>query len=150
MSFFQIVAKQLKSKNLLKAAAVALLCVIGIPALAGSGADLSTIQMSLRDSGHHSLGIIGSSSIASGVAFFVAAAFKFHRWKQNPQQISVGQGVFLMVLAVLMISLPFTMSTSKRAVLGPSASINHLGDNRIANIVSPPSLSDGGSTNGYY
>lgn len=150
MRFFQRLAKQLKSTNVLKAVVIVLLVVIGIPALAGSSTDLTTIQMSLRDSGSQSLGIIGSTSIVSGIVFFIASGFKFHRWKQNPQQISVGQGVFLLVLATLMISLPFTMSTGKRAVFGATVNANTLGNNRLANIVSPPSLDEGGSTDGYY
>lgn len=122
-----------------------LLVLIGAPLLAASNADLAMIQTSIRDSGHHTMGIVGSVSIAGGMVFFISSVFSLYRWKQNPQQISVGQGISLMFIGVAMVSLPFTISSARRAVMGTSQPTNHLGDNRLANIVAPPSLDDGGS-----
>jgi hypothetical protein len=135
--------EQFRSRRPLWLALVGLLLMaIGAPLLA-SPSDFSTIQTSLQSSEHHTLGILGSSSICGGIVFFVSSIFQFHRWKQNPQQISVGQGVFMLLIGVAMISLPFTMSTAKRAVLGQNEQITKFGDSQLANIVAPQSLDEG-------
>lgn len=120
-----------------------LLVSLGAPLLAAP-ADFSSIQTSLSNTEGHTIGLIGASSIVGGIVFFMGAIFKFHSWKQNPQQISVGQGVFLLVIGVAMVSLPFTMTTAKRALLGEHERLNQFGDSRLANVVAPPSLEDEG------
>jgi drug/metabolite transporter (DMT)-like permease len=133
-------------KGLLMALVGVVLVSLGLPLLASAAgsADFSTIQTTLRDSEHHTIGMVGSVSIMGGITFFIASIFKFHRWRQNPQQISVGQGAFLLAIGIAMISLPITMSTANRAVMGQNEKISKLGDSRLANIVAPPTLDEEG------
>ena len=71
--------------------------------------------------------------------FLMGSVFKFHRWKQNPQQVSVGQGISLLLIGVIMVSLPLSMGASERALLGTNSQVNKLGDSRLENIVVPQS-----------
>jgi hypothetical protein len=138
MAFFPAFTRVLKSKKVLQVAFV-FLGLLGA-SLAAATSDLETIHQSVLDTGTQGLGMLGASSITAGIVFFVASAFKFYRWKQNPQQITVGNAISLMLIGVLMISLPFTFSTARRAVFGSEGSTNTFGNSGLADIVSPGSL----------
>ena len=145
MRFSSRLLKQLTSRDLLKIIAGVFLLVVGIPMLAASNVDFSQIETNLRGAGSHTLGIVSGTSISGGIVFFISSIFKFHSWKQNPQQVSVGQGISLLFIGVMMVSLPLTFTSVNRVLLGSTSSLNTLGDNRIANIVAPQTLDDGGS-----
>jgi hypothetical protein len=145
MRFFSMLVKRLGLRGFLQLIAGLVLLAIGIPMLAASNIDFSQIETNLRGAGSHTLGIVGGTSITGGIVFFTSSIFKLHAWKQNPQQVSVGQGIALLIIGVMMVSLPMTFRSVNYALLGASSSINKLGDSRIANIVAPQSLDEGGS-----
>lgn len=116
-----------------------LLFMIGVPALADN-VDLAAIQANLQDTETHSLGVINAVALTGGIVFFMSSVFKFHQWRQNPQQISVGQPFFLMMIGVVMISLPLMMGSISRALYGEGGRVVQLGDSQLANIVVPDSM----------
>lgn len=110
-----------------------------LSAYAADDLTLGFIRDNLKSTNLHALSIIDGSSIVAGIMFLMGSVFKFHRWKQNPQQVSVGQGISLLLIGVIMVSLPLSMGTSKRALLGTNSQVNKLGDSRLENIVVPQS-----------
>lgn len=98
---------------------------------------LATIRDNISSSGTAIFEIVRGVSIVSGIAFFVASAFKLHRYKQNPQQVSIGQPISLLVIAVIFVSLPTTFSAMKNFIYGSPTPVTKLGDKRLENIVVP-------------
>lgn len=69
-----------------------------------------------------SLGAVETLAVAisyiGGVAFAIAAIMKFKQYKDNPQQITLGQPVALVFIAAALIWLPQIIKTSGQTVFG--------------------------------
>lgn len=57
-------------------------------------------------------------AVISGIGFAIAAFFKFHQHKQNPQQIQLSQGVSLLLIGAGLTLIPLLIPTASVSILG--------------------------------
>ena len=57
-------------------------------------------------------------SLIAGIGFVVAAFFKFHQHKQNPQQVQMSQGISLLLIGCGLTLIPLLVPTGVLSVLG--------------------------------
>ena len=57
-------------------------------------------------------------SIIAGIGFAIAAFFKFHQHKQNPQQVQLTQGVSLLLIGAGLTLVPLLIPTASVSILG--------------------------------
>lgn len=83
-----------------------------------SGVAMSSISDQVTSSLKNFSYIIHAISILGGIAFFVAFAFKAKQHRDNPTQVTIGQPLMYLFLAIVLAALPWFISTSKRMVYG--------------------------------
>ena len=125
-----------KTKNcfLNRKAVLAVLATLGLLVLfaptSGFAADLATgismdnINKNVTSSLQNVASIIHAVSILGGIAFFVAFAFKAKQHRDNPTQVTIGQPLMYLFLAIVLAMLPWFISSSKRMVYGRNASVS--------------------------
>lgn len=87
------------------------------------GVAMSSIKASVSGSMENISYIINAIAILGGIAFFVAFAFKAKQHRDNPTQVTIGQPLMYLFLAIVLATLPWFISTSKRMVYGGSSSV---------------------------
>lgn len=60
-------------------------------------------------------------ALIAGIGFVMAAFFKFHQHKQNPQQVQMSQGVSLLLIGCGLTLIPLLIPTASVAVMGTAA-----------------------------
>src|SRR5437868_7088687 len=76
------------------------------------------IFLNLSDVFSPFIGIIFGLATIAGLAFTISAVFKFKQFKDNPQQISIGQPIGLFFLGAFMLWLPFMIKSIGHTVTG--------------------------------
>lgn len=64
--------------------------------------------------------IIGIATVA-GLGFGVAAIFKFKQHRDNPQQVTLGQPLSLLAIAVMLLWLPYLLQSAGGTLAGKDA-----------------------------
>lgn len=78
-------------------------------------------------------------AIIAGIAFCVAAFFKFHQHKQNPQQVQMSQGVSLLLIGCGLTLIPLLVPTASVSVLGgKGANTAQVGGSAIHGLIGQP------------
>lgn len=112
-------------KNIFKVAA--LLAVVGGALFAGEAlaasnyVTLTTVSKSVDTTVSQLATVIVDIALISGICFTMASFFKFHQWKQNPQQVQMSQGVSLLLIGAGLMLVPLLIPTASVAVLGTQA-----------------------------
>jgi intracellular multiplication protein IcmD len=88
------------------------------------GVAMSSINANVSSSLQNVSYIIHAISILGGIAFFVAFAFKAKQHRDNPTQVTIGQPLMYLFLAIVLAMLPWFISSSKRMVYGSSATVS--------------------------
>ena len=109
----------MKSFSTLKSCAMAALWAVGglfTAALAGDAQDIGQLAGNIQGS----LGAIETMIIAvcyiGGIAFAGAAIMKFKQYKDNPQQMTLGQPIALIFIAAALIWMPQIVKTTGQTV----------------------------------
>jgi len=89
------------------------------------GIAMSKISGNVNDSMRNISYIIHAISILGGIAFFVAFAFKAKQHRDNPTQVTIGQPLMYLFLAIVLAALPWFISSSKQMVYGGSAKVSN-------------------------
>ncbi len=79
--------------------------------------------------------IISAVALISGLSFIVAAFFKFHQHKQNPSQVTIGQGLVLMLVGAALCIFPTLIPTFESVLTGTTNSTASIWGTGIANII---------------
>ncbi len=75
-------------------------------------------------------------AIIAGIIFMIAAFFKIHQHKQNPQQVQLSQGISLLLIGAGLTLIPLLIPTASVAVLGTAAkSTAQIGGSTIHNLI---------------
>lgn len=128
-------------KQLFKLAAP-LLVVLGAvfvstSALAGASAGLVLTDVSKNV--QHTVGslavIINNVALIAGICFVMASFFKFHQHKLNPTQVSLSQGITLLLIGAGLTLFPIIIPSAKNAVAGTSAKISTLSGGAISKLI---------------
>lgn len=123
--------KQKSNKNhwgrlLTKVSCLAILMVGGLYcglASAGSGPILlTTVAKSIDSSVGQIATILTDISLIAGIGFIMCSFFKFHQHKLQPQQVSMSQGISLLLIGCGLTLVPILVPTASVAVLGSAAS----------------------------
>ena len=137
ISFIKKLFKAPVVKVLMKITGVVLLCSAG-SALADSPTAIAMSNISNQVSGTVSEVAVILSDIALivGICFILTSFFKFHQYKQNPQQVQVSQGVTLLVIGAALCLFPTMLPTATQAAFGTAgASINQVGGGEINSLI---------------
>lgn len=102
---------------------------------ATSGIALSVIGSNINQSVSVLATILSDIALIAGVGFVMASFFKFHQHKLNPTQVSLSQGITLILIGAGLILFPSLLPTTTRAVFGTSASVNQIGSGQIGKII---------------
>lgn len=128
----------MQNKKLLKILlAAGSLVVTGI-ALADSSTyvSLGTISSSVNNTVAELATILVDISLIAGIGFIIAAFFKFHQHKQNPNQVQMSQGVSLLLIGCGLTLIPLLIPTASVSVLGTAAkSPAQIGGSTIHNLI---------------
>lgn len=117
-------------RSLRRAVLVLILSVLGVGAtlftgLAGAAEvtpiAMTTIAKSVDNTVSELATVIIDVALISGICFIMASFFKFHQWKQNPQQVQMSQGVSLLLIGAGLTLIPLLIPTASVAVLGDAA-----------------------------
>lgn len=98
--------------------------VSGLAADVTKGISMSQISDNVTDAMKSLASIIHAVSILGGIAFFVAFAFKAKQHRDNPTQITIGQPLMYLFLAIVLAMLPWFISSSTQIVYGDDASVS--------------------------
>jgi intracellular multiplication protein IcmD len=60
-------------------------------------------------------------ALIAGICFILAAFFKIHQHKQNPQQVQLSQGISLLMIGAGLTLVPLLIPTASVAILGTAA-----------------------------
>lgn len=98
-----------------------LLLVINSRLVLAAGDDLKVVFDNLRDNFSSIITLVFSLSVVAGLAFAVLSAFKFKQFKDNPTQITIGQPISLLLLAGVMLWLPYIINVIGNTLGAPSS-----------------------------
>jgi intracellular multiplication protein IcmD len=115
-------------------AAVVSLFVLETASAGTSGIALSTITTHVNKSVSEMAKILADVAVVAGVAFILAAFFKFHQHKLNPQQVPISQGVTLLLIGAGLTLFVVMLPTAKRAIFG-SAEMTKIGGSQLKNVI---------------
>lgn len=82
---------------------------------------LATISKSVDNTVAELATVLIDVSIIAGIGFIIAAFFKFHQHKQNPNQVQMSQGVSLLLIGCGLTLIPLLIPTASVSVLGTAA-----------------------------
>lgn len=127
-------------KNTMKI--VGLLTVVGGLMYAGAGfasapyVAMSTVASSVDNTVGQLATVMVDVALIAGIGFILAAFFKFHQHKQNPQQVQLSQGVSLLLIGCGLTLIPLLVPTASVAVLGSAAKTPaQIGGDSIHNLI---------------
>ncbi|WP_267257057.1 type IV secretion protein IcmD [Coxiella endosymbiont of Ornithodoros maritimus] len=80
--------------------------------------------------------VLSDISLIAGVGFVMASFFKFHQHKLNPIQVSISQGVTLLLIGAGLVLFPTMFPTAKQAIFGKTAEITKVGGGQVHSIIS--------------
>lgn len=83
---------------------------------------LATVATSVNNTVGNLSTVMVDISVIAGIGFVIAALFKFHQHKQNPQQVQMGQGISLLLIGAGLTLVPLLIPTASVAVFGAAAS----------------------------
>ena len=89
-----------------------------------TGISMSQINENVTDAMQNMASIVHAVSILGGIAFFVAFAFKAKQHRDNPTQITIGQPLMYLFLAIVLSMLPWFISSSTQIVYGQDAEVS--------------------------
>lgn len=124
---------------------LSILAVLGGMLFAGAAfaestyVSIGTISSSV-DSTVAQLGTIFTDvALIAGIGFVVAAFFKFHQHKQNPQQVQMSQGISLLLIGCGLTLIPLLVPTASVSVLGAKgANTAQVGGSAIQSLIGKP------------
>ena len=106
----------------MKIAAVLVLVGCGSASWADVGpVAMSTISKAVDNTTSELATVMVDVALIAGIGFVLAAFFKFHQHKQNPQQVQLSQGVSLLLIGCGLTLIPLLIPTASTAVLGTAA-----------------------------
>lgn len=79
--------------------------------------------------------IMSAVALISGIGFIVSAFFKFHQHKQNPTQITVGQGIVLLLIGAALMILPTLIPSFESVITGNTTSTASIWGTGISNLI---------------
>ncbi|HYF97498.1 MAG TPA: type IV secretion protein IcmD [Coxiellaceae bacterium] len=79
--------------------------------------------------------IISAVALISGISFIVSAFFKFHQHKQNPTQVTVGQGIVLLLIGAALCVFPTLIPTFESVLTGTTGSTASIWGTDINNLI---------------
>ena len=78
-------------------------------------------------------------ALIAGIGFCIAAFFKFHQHKQNPQQVQMSQGISLLLIGCGLTLVPLLVPTASVSVLGgKGAETAQVGGSAIHGLIGTP------------
>jgi intracellular multiplication protein IcmD len=99
--------------------------LIGIVVLssaqAASGLTLGDAASSVTESSTPMTLFLTASSYIAGLAFTIAAIIKFKQHKDNPTQVTIGQAVGVLIIALCLLFFPTVMSSLGSTMFGKDA-----------------------------
>jgi intracellular multiplication protein IcmD len=108
----------LKNKNIALIGGI-LLCLGATAAFAAPPVvTLGTISKSVDSTVSNLATVIIDIAVIAGICFIIAAFFKLHMWKQNPQQVQMSQGISLLLIGAGLTLIPLLIPTASVSVLG--------------------------------
>ena len=73
-------------------------------------------------------------ALVAGIGFIMAAFFKFHQHKQNPQQVPISNGVTLLLVGAGLSMFTVILPTATTAVFG-SQSLAQVGGDQLTDLI---------------
>ncbi len=102
---------------------------------AASAITLQTIASNIS----HSLTLVAhmmqSVALISGIGFVLSSFFKFHQHKLNPQQVSISQGVTLLLIGSMLIMFPTLIPTFTSILTGSTGGTATIGGTGLVNLI---------------
>ncbi len=119
-----LLRKKIAKHSLFGGLSAALFMLGGIFTVAFASGDqtIGGLADNIRDSLSGVETLIIALCYIGGVAFAGAAIMKFKQYKDNPQQITLGQPIALVFIAAALVWLPQLIKTSGETVFGSSSS----------------------------
>lgn len=105
------------------------------------GISMNKINVNVTSALHNVSEVVQAVAILAGIVFFVAFCFKLKQHKDNPTQVTIGQPLIYLFLAISLSMLPMMITTSKRVIFGPSATNSKWDHRHMNQIFGPVDLS---------
>ena len=104
-------------------------------ALSAEAITLVKIASTVDDSISQLATILLDVSLISGIGFIMASFFKFHQHKLNPNQVSMSQGVSLLLIGCGLTLIHVLIPTTSVAILGSTAKTAQVGGKEIKELI---------------
>jgi len=111
-----------------------MLLVFGVVETA-SALTLYTVAQNVGNTMALTARMITAVALISGLGFIVGAFFKFHQHKQNPTQVTVGQGLVLLVVGAGLCILPTLIPTFESVLTGTTSNTASIWGTDISRLV---------------
>ena len=122
------------------------ICVLGgllflcaVPGLvfaaSGSIVSLQTIASNVAHTVVSLAKMLQAVALIAGIGFMMAAFFKFHQHKLNPTQVSISQGITLLLIGAGLTMFPVLIPTTGSTLLGTGAQVSHVSGSAIKNLI---------------
>lgn len=128
-------SRSFKRGIFLIASALSVMCVTNAMAGPSDGVSLTALTTNVNSSISHIATVLTDIALLAGVGFVMASFFKFHQHKLNPTQVSLSQGVTLLLIGAGLMLFPTMLPTASKAIFGASAKIAQVGGSQITSIV---------------
>ena len=90
-------------------------------AVAGDTVTLNDIAVNVGGSVSQLATILIDVALITGIGFIMASFFKFHQHKLNPNQVSMTQGISLLLIGCGLTLVPLVIPTASTAIFGGNA-----------------------------
>jgi len=92
-----------------------------VMAAAVSGPSLNAIKGTVSSAIKDLMSMLQDVAMVTGVGFVIASFFKFHQHKMQPTQVSLSQGVTLLLVGAGLTIFPSLLGTTTKSVFGATA-----------------------------
>ena len=99
-----------------------------------AGISMAEISANITRALRSIAGIIHSVAVFGGIAFFVAFAFKLKQHRDNPTQVTIGQPLLYLFLAIILCMLPWFISTTARMFYGTEAAVSQWNHSQMSQL----------------
>jgi intracellular multiplication protein IcmD len=101
---------------------------------AAGPATLSAVTANVSKAATEIAKILSTVSLVAGIGFVMASFFKFHQHKNNPQQVSMSQGLSLLMIGAGLAVFPVIIPLASSTVFG-SAKVSNVSGTSIATLI---------------
>ncbi len=110
-------------------------CMAVAFAAPGQSVTLTAVTKNISNTAINIAKILSTVSLIAGIGFVMASFFKFHQHKNNPQQVSMSQGLSLLMIGAGLAVFPVIIPLASSSVFGPTTKVSKVSGSGINKLI---------------